>query len=124
MKLQESAENYLETILILKKTKGAVRSIDIAQFLNFSKPSISRAMSLLRENQYITMDKEGWIELTDAGKHIAESIYERHEKMTAWLISIGVSPEAAAADACRMEHVISEETFQKICTQQKNRKDG
>jgi len=114
MKIQESAENYLEAILVLKNKNGMVRSIDIAQHLSFSKPSISRAMSLLRENGYITMDKNGWIDLTSAGLAIAERIYERHRIMTEWLTSLGVEPAAAAADACRIEHAISEETFQKI----------
>ena len=87
MKMQESGENYLETILILKQEKGYVRSIDIAAKLDFSKPSVSRAMSLLRENGYITMDpKEGWIELTSSGKEIAEKIYERHQVISKWLI--------------------------------------
>ena len=87
MKMQESGENYLETILILKQEKGYVRSIDIAMKLDFSKPSVSRAMSLLRENGYITMDqKEGWIELTGSGREIAERIYERHQVISQWLM--------------------------------------
>ena len=96
MKIQESAENYLETILMLKEEKGAVRSIDIARKMDFSKPSISRAMSLLRENGYITMDKEGLIDLTDAGMEIASRIYERHRFLCKWLVALGVSPETAA----------------------------
>ena len=114
MKIQESAENYLEAILVFKNKNGLVRSIDIAQHLEFTKPSVSRAMSLLRQNNYITMDKEGWIELTEAGREIAERIYERHRLITDWLTRLGVDPEIAAADACRMEHVISEESFEKI----------
>ena len=114
MKIQESAENYLETILMLKEEKGAVRSIDIARKMDFSKPSISRAMSLLRENGYITMDKEGLINLTDAGMEIASRIYERHRLLSKWLVALGVSPETAAEDACRIEHDVSDETFQKI----------
>ena len=114
MKIQESAENYLETILMLKEEKGAVRSIDIARKMDFSKPSISRAMSLLRENGYITMDKEGLIELTDAGMEIASRIYERHRLLSKWLVALGVSPETASEDACRIEHDVSDETFQKI----------
>ncbi len=114
MKIQESAENYLEAILILKKEKGLVRSIDIVHHMDFTKPSVSRAVSLLRENGYITTDKEGWIELTEAGQAIAERIYERHQLMTRWLIALGVNPETAAEDACRIEHDISEETFQKL----------
>ncbi|HIY22258.1 MAG TPA: metal-dependent transcriptional regulator [Candidatus Flavonifractor merdigallinarum] len=114
MKIQESAENYLESILALKEEKGAVRSIDIVHHLEFSKPSVSRAMSLLRENGYITMDKEGYIELTEAGHEIAARIYERHQLFTQWLIRLGVSPDVAAADACRIEHDVSDETFQKL----------
>ena len=114
MKIQESGENYLETILILKQEKGYVRSIDIAQKLEFSKPSVSRAMSLLKSGGYITMDKDGLINLTDAGLEIAECIYERHCLLTEWLTALGVNPEVAAADACRIEHVISAETFSKI----------
>lgn len=115
MKMQESGENYLETILILKQEKGYVRSIDIAAKLDFSKPSVSRAMSLLRENGYITMDpKEGWIELTSSGKEIAEKIYERHQVISKWLMDLGVAENIAVADACRIEHVISPETFERI----------
>ena len=114
MKIMESGENYLETILMLQKRLGEVRSIDIVHHLEFSKPSVSRAMSLLRENGYITMDKEGYIELTEAGHEIAARIYERHQLFTQWLIRLGVSPEVAAADACRIEHDVSDETFQKL----------
>ena len=115
MKMQESGENYLETILILKQEKGYVRSIDIAMKLDFSKPSVSRAMSLLRENGYITMDqKEGWIELTGSGREIAERIYERHQVISHWLMDLGVAEKTATADACRIEHVISPETFDRI----------
>ncbi len=114
MKILESGENYLETILMLKESKGSVRSIDIVRQMNFSKPSVSRAMSLLRENGYITMDKEGWIQLTESGMEVASRIYERHRLLTKWLMALGVSPEAAAEDACRMEHDISNETFEKL----------
>ena len=114
MKTNESAENYLETILMLKKEKGAVRSIDIVHQMEFTKPSVSRAMALLREKGQITMDKEGWIELTDDGREIAERIYERHLLMTEWLIALGVSTDVAAEDACRIEHDISEETFRQL----------
>ena len=114
MKIQESAENYLETILIIKREKGSVRSIDVVHALGFSKPSISRAMSLLRENEYITMDKDGLIELTASGQKIAETMLERHEFVTDWLVHLGVSKETASEDACRIEHVISEETFNAI----------
>ena len=114
MKILESGENYLETILMLKESKGSVRSIDIVRQMNFSKPSASRAMSLLRENGYITMDKEGWIQLTESGMEVASRIYERHRLLTKWLMALGVSPEVAAEDACRMEHDISNETFEKL----------
>ncbi len=114
MKMQESGENYLETILVLKQEKGAVRSIDIAQRMNFTKPSISRAMSLLRENGYITMDESMFIELTDAGMEIAQRIYERHTLLTQFLERLGVSPETAAHDACKIEHDLSDESFEKI----------
>ena len=114
MKILESGENYLETILMLKESKGSVRSIDIVRQMNFSKPSVSRAMSLLRENGYITMDKEGWIQLTESGMEVASRIYERHRLLTKWLMALGVSPEVAAEDACRMEHDISKETFEKL----------
>ena len=114
MEIQESAENYLETILRLKDEKGMVRSIDIARAMNFTKPSVSRAMSLLRTNGYILMDKEGWIALTDSGMEIASRIYERHKFLSSWLESIGVTPEVAAQDACRIEHDISQETFQML----------
>ena len=113
MQIHESGENYLEAILALSE-KGPVRSIDVAQHLGFSKPSVSRAMSLLRENGYITMDKEGLIDLTDAGMEIASRIYERHRFLCKWLVALGVSPETAAEDACRIEHDVSDETFQKI----------
>lgn len=114
MKIQESAENYLEAILILQEKNGTVRSIDVVQHLNFSKPSVSRAMSLLRENGYVLMGKDGLLTLTDTGREIAERIYERHKLLTRWLISLGVDPDSAAADACRMEHAMSAETFQKM----------
>ena len=114
MKIQESAENYLETILTLQKNNGSVRSIDIANEMGFSKPSVSVAMKNLRENLYIEIDSNGYIVLTNKGKVIAEKIYERHTLLTDWLISLGVSPEVAAEDACRMEHVVSEESFAAI----------
>lgn len=114
MHIHESAENYLETILMLKTEKGAVRSIDIAQKMAFSKPSVSRAMSLLREKQLITMDTEGWIELTADGLALAERIYERHQLIAGWLVSLGVPADIAAEDACRIEHDISDLSFEKI----------
>lgn len=114
MKIHESAENYLEAILMLKEEKGHIRSIDIVRHLDFTKPSISRAMSLLKSNGYVTVDKEGWIELTDKGMQIARKVYERHSFISKWLTSIGVPADTAAEDACRIEHDISEETFAKI----------
>lgn len=111
MKIQESAEDYLEAILAIREKKGTARSIDVAHHLNYSKPSVSRAMSLLRENGYVTMDKDGLLDLTDAGMAIAARIYERHRLLTEWLTALGVSPEVAAEDACRIEHVISQESF-------------
>ena len=114
MKIQESGENYLEAILMIREEKGTVRSIDVAHHLEFSKPSVSRAMSLLRENGYIHMDKDGLITLPDSGYAVASRIYERHQLLTQWLTKLGVSPEVAAADACRLEHDLSDETFQKL----------
>ena len=114
MKIQESAEDYLEAILVIQERKGNVRSIDVAHHLNFSKPSVSRAMSLLRENGYVQMDKDGLLSLTDAGMEIASRIYERHRLLTEWLTVLVVSPDVAAEDACRIEHDISEETFARL----------
>lgn len=112
MKILESAENYLETILILQNRIGNVRSIDIVAEMGFSKPSVSVAMKNLRENGYIHVDENGFITLQDSGRAIAEKIYERHTLFTEWLTSLGVSPKTAAEDACRIEHVISDESFQ------------
>jgi DtxR family Mn-dependent transcriptional regulator len=114
MKMQESGEDYLESILVLKEAHGYVRSIDVARHMSFSKPSVSRAMGLLRENGYITMEKDGLIELTPAGLEIAKRIYERHQLLTTWLVSLGVPPADAAEDACRIEHDVSDDTFQKM----------
>ena len=114
MRTQESAENYLETIFVLQQRKGQVRSIDIANELNFSKPSISNAMKLLLKQGLIQIDDSKLISLTPAGKQIAEEIYERHLILTQCLIGLGVSEETAAQDACRIEHVISRESFEKL----------
>lgn len=114
MKIQESAENYLETILMLGKEKPYVRSIDIANELNFSKPSVSVAMKNLRENGYILMDDQGHITLTASGQTIADTMYERHTMLSSWLIYLGVDAKTAAEDACRMEHVLSAQTFEAI----------
>lgn len=112
MKVLESAENYLETILILSNRIGNVRSIDIVSELGFSKPSVSVAMKNLRENGYIQVDANGFITLLPSGREIAEKIYERHTLLTQWLTTLGVSEKTAASDACRIEHVISDESFQ------------
>lgn len=114
MKTNESAENYLETILILSKKLPVVRSVDIANELGFKKPSVSIAMKNLKEKKYITVMEQGYIFLTDSGREIAEMIYERHEFLTNWLVSLGVDKEIAAEDACRIEHVISKESFEAI----------
>ncbi len=111
MKMQESGENYLESILVLSQEKGMVRSIDIVNAMSFSKPSISNAMRRLRENGYIKMDKSGFITLTDQGRSVAESVYERHQLLTRFLTGLGVSEQTAADDACRLEHVLSQESF-------------
>lgn len=114
MKIYESAEDYLEAILNIQERKGSVRSIDIANELEFSKPSVSVAMKKLRENGYIEMDAEGYLKLLPAGREIAERIFERHRLLTEFFIRLGVTPETAAADACKVEHDLSDETFQKI----------
>lgn len=114
MKIQESAENYLESILILHQRNGSVRSIDVANELGFSKPSVSVAMKNLRENGYITVDDSGMISLTDKGRDIAETIYERHTLLSGWLMRLGVDEKTAVQDACRIEHVISAESFAAI----------
>ena len=114
MALQESGEMYLETILILSREKGSVRSIDISEHMGYSKPSVSRAVGLLKSGNYITVEEDGHILLTDEGRQIAEKIMSRHNLLTRMLESLGVSRETAAADACKMEHVISDETFDAI----------
>lgn len=114
MKIQESAENYLETILVLTEKNGLVRSIDIANELNFKKPSISRAVKLLKGDGYITVDDSGYIHLTDSGLLIAKKVYERHKTVSQYLIKIGVDEETALNDACRIEHIISNKTFEML----------
>ena len=114
MGVHESGEMYLEAILVLTKKLGFVRSIDVSEYLGYSKPSVSRAMGILRSGDYITVDKDGSINLTDTGREIAEKIYERHTVLTQVLLQMGVSPETAAADACKLEHAISDESFQAI----------
>lgn len=110
----ESAENYLETILLLSKKRPVVRSVDIATELDFKKPSVSVAMKKLRQSEHIEVSPEGYITLTTSGLEIAERIYERHAFITKWLTSLGVDPQIAADDACKMEHVISTESFEAI----------
>lgn len=114
MHTNESAENYLETILMLSKVRPVVRSVDIAEELGFKKSSISVAMKHLREKEMITVTKEGFIYLTDSGREIAEMIYERHELLTKWLTALGVDKKTASEDACRIEHDISQESFEAI----------
>ena len=114
MALQESGEMYLETILILSRQKENVRSIDISEYMGYSKPSVSRAVGLLKEGNFITVEKEGYIHLTDEGRTLAEKILERHTILTDLLIRMGISRETASNDACRIEHVISDETFEAI----------
>ena len=115
MVMNESNENYLETILVLNHRLGNVRSVDIANEMNFKKPSVSVAMKNLRENGYITVSPEGYIHLTESGLEVAEKIYERHELIRDWLICLGVPEEVAAEDACKMEHDISEQTYTALC---------
>ncbi len=114
MNLQESGEMYLETILVLSKKMNAVRSIDICTEMGFSKPSISRAMHLLKDGGYLEIDENGFITLTDIGREVAEKIYERHTVLTAMFMAIGVDEDTASEDACRIEHVISDKTFEKV----------
>lgn len=114
MHTNESAENYLETILMLSKVRPVVRSVDIAEELGYKKSSISVAMKHLREKEQITVTKEGFIYLTDSGREIAEMIYERHELLTKWLTALGVDEKTASEDACRIEHDISQKSFEAI----------
>lgn len=113
-KSEESVEDYLETILVLSKRLPQVRSIDIANEMNFSKPSVSVAMKNLKGRGYIIVTEDGHIQLTEDGKKLAETVYERHSILSGWLISLGVNPEVAVADACKMEHDISPESFEAI----------
>ena len=113
-KIYESGEDYLENILILYQRNGSVRAIDVVREMELSKPSVSRAMGILREGGYINVDDNGYITLTEEGKYVAETIYERHRVFTDWLIWLGVAPDVAAQDACRLEHAISHESFEKL----------
>ncbi len=114
MHLQESGEMYLETIYILTKKNHDVRSLDVAEYMNFSKPSVSRAVGILKQGGYITVDSDGYLHLTDVGEEIAAKIYERHTLLTEFLIQLGVDQETAAADACKIEHDISDRSFEAI----------
>ena len=112
MSLHQSGEDYLEAILVLREKNGVVHSIDVAQHLGYSKPSVSRAVSLLKGEGYLIMEKDGRLELTEAGVGVAHNILERHRFLKQWLINLGVSAEVAEEDACKIEHNISDETFQ------------
>ncbi len=114
MNLQESGQMYLETILILSERSSHVRSIDVCDYMGFSKPSVSRAVGLLKAGGYILVDGDGYITLTDMGRETARKIYDRHGVLTELLISLGVDPEVASADACKIEHHISDESFEAI----------
>ena len=114
MKLHASGEDYLEAVLVLKQEKGMVRSVDLARHMGFSKPSISHAVGVLRDGGFLTMDKDGFLHLTDIGREVAEKIYERHLFFTQQLIAAGVDRETAEQDACRIEHAISETSFEKL----------
>ena len=114
MHIQESGEMYLETIFVLLKEKNIVRSVDVAEHMGYSKPSISRAMGLLKKGNFIEVAPDGAITLTDAGVQVAQKIYDRHTLLTRLLVQLGVSPETAAEDACKLEHAISDESFEAI----------
>ena len=114
MRLQESGEMYLETIYVLSQERNIVRSIDVVEHMGYSKPSVSRAMGLLKQGEFITVDKSGYITLTETGREVAEKIFARHTLLTNLLKSLGVDEETAAEDACKMEHVISDTTFDAI----------
>lgn len=114
MKIYASGEDYLEAVLMLQKRMGMVRSIDLARHFDYSKASISHAVSILRDGGFLTMDSGGFLHLTDVGREIAEKIYEKHQFLTSQLIAVGVDPMQAEKDACKIEHVISEESYQKL----------
>ena len=114
MKLRASGEDYLETVLMLQKKNGMVRSIDLARHMEVSKPSISRAVAILQEGGFLTVDSDYFLHLTEAGREVAEKIYERHRFFTEQLITAGVDPKTAEADACRIEHIISDESFDRL----------
>ena len=120
MSIHESAEMYLETIYSLSRTNTTVRSVDVAEALSYSRPSVSRAVGLLKNDGYLVVDQDGFLTLTQTGKALAEKIYERHTVLAAALIALGVDPETAAEDACKIEHVISDKTFDAIKEHMKN----
>ena len=114
MRLQESGEMYLETIYILSQKSSSVRSIDVGDYMGFSKPSVSRAVGILKKGGYVVMDKDGYLSLTDSGLEVAKKIYERHTTLTDFLVRLGVDKNTAVEDACKMEHDISDETFEAL----------
>lgn len=114
MHLQESGEMYLESILVLSRTSANIRAIDICEYMGYSKPSVSRALGLLRDGGYVVSDKNGYLSLTDAGREVAEKIYDRHTVLSAFLELLGVSSDTAAEDACKIEHVISDKSLEAI----------
>lgn len=116
MKIYASGEDYLEAVLVLQKKKVMVRSVDLARHMGFSKPSISHAVGVLKNGDFLTVDEDGYLNLTNAGREVAEKIYERHQFFTEQLVAVGVDRETAERDACRIEHVISEEAFEKLKT--------
>lgn len=114
MHLQESGEMYLETLLILSKSSSTVRAVDIGEYMGFSKPSVSRALGLLKQGGYVQFDSDGFLFLTEEGQKVAEKTYERHQMLTAFFVRLGVSEKVAAEDACKIEHDISDETFEAV----------
>ena len=120
MRLLESGEMYLETIYVLSKKGGSVRSVDVGEYMGYSKPSVSRAVSILKKNGYVVMNEDSSLALTKEGRALAEKIYERHDLITQFLIKLGVDEKIAAEDACKMEHVISDETYEAIHNHMKN----
>ena len=124
MSLHQSGEDYLEAILVLREKNGVVHSIDVAQHMGYSKPSVSRAVSVLKGEGYLTMEKDGRLELTETGVEVARHIYERHSFLKQWLIRLGVSAETAEEDACKIEHNISDETFRCLKRHAESRSDA
>lgn len=122
MHLQESGEMYIESIYVLSKKSGNVRSIDVCEYLGYSKPSVSRAMSLLKKGGFVLMDTNGYLTLTDAGREVAEKMYQRHTVLSEWFMSLGVTEATAVEDACKIEHHISDESFEAIKEFLKNSK--